>query len=142
MWYILWGNGFHISDNPPAAVILADTELHLPYHTASHRKTHQPSHTVLSKPQTSIKIKENRRPVLLLLSPFHFKWQTSQPVSHSLLPSYRSNVNSWYLVSRRILECPPVCRNTTIYTHSISQNVLTCTIDLVWTVLPAAEVWV
>ena len=134
MWFILWENGFHILDNPTAAVMIADTELHPTYNTMSHRRRHQPSHTFLSKPQGSIKVKENRRPVLFLLSPFHFKWRTSQPVSHSLLPSYRSNVNSRYLASRRIMEYPPVCRNTTIYTHINSQNVLTCTIDLVWTV--------
>ena len=137
--YIM-GKEFYSSEHLPAAVMIADTELKLPYHTASHRRTHQPSHTFLSIPQISIKIKENRRPVLLLLSPFHFKCQTSQLVSHSLLPSYRCNVNSRYLVSRRILECPPVCRNTKIYTHSISQSVLTCTIVIVCIVLLADEV--
>jgi hypothetical protein len=141
MLCILWEEGFHSLDKLPAAVMMADTELHLPYSTASHRRRHQPSHTVQSKPQCLLKIMENRRPEFLLLIPLHFKCQTSQPVSHSLLPSYRSTVNSRYSVSRRILQYPPVCRNTTIYTHRISQTVRNCTIGLVWTVLPAAESW-
>ena len=40
MLCILWQEGFHISDNLPAAIIMADTEIHPTYNTVSHRRTH------------------------------------------------------------------------------------------------------
>jgi hypothetical protein len=38
--------------------------------------------------------------VLFLLSTPHFKWQSSQPVSQSLWPSYPTHVNGSYFLSR------------------------------------------
>ena len=42
---------------PSFSVMLSDTELHIPYHTTTHRSCPQPSRTVLSIPQGTINIK-------------------------------------------------------------------------------------
>jgi hypothetical protein len=47
--------------------------IHLPIHTVSQFRRPQPAHTLLSKTQGSLKIKQNILLLSLLLSPQHFK---------------------------------------------------------------------